>query len=129
MELIFEFIAQFFGEFIVQFVFEALFEALVHSRDSTHPSRHRPLMIAFGHAAWGCMAGALSLLIFPHSLLVGAAPRMAALVVVPVVAGLAMTVIGGWRERRGDERRPIDRFGYAYLFALAMALVRHTFAA
>ncbi|MBC2661790.1 hypothetical protein H7F50_08465 [Novosphingobium flavum] len=129
MELIFELVLQFLGEFVVQFVFEGLFEALVHSRDRAHPSKHRPLTTAFGHFAWGAVAGGLSLLIMPHALLDGYGPRLAVVILVPVAAAIAMTLIGGWRERRGDGRRAVDRFGYAYLFALAMALVRHTFAA
>ena len=39
-----------------------------------------------------------------------------------------MAQIGRWRDRRGDDRLPLDRFGYAFLFALAMALTRYIWA-
>ena len=53
---------------------------------------------------------------------------IANIVLTPLAAGLAMMAMGRWRARRGDTRLRIDRFGYGYLFTLAMALVRYQFA-
>ena len=54
---------------------------------------------------------------------------VAGLAVTPVLAGLAMGVLGAWRQRRGQELLRLDRFAYGYLFALALALVRFVLAA
>jgi len=50
-------------------------------------------------------------------------------IVTPIVAGAAMAVIGSLRRRRGLRLVRLDRFGYAYVFALVMALVRFHWAA
>ena len=50
--------------------------------------------------------------------------RILTLLLVPGLAGLAMNALGAWRLRRDQALIRLDRFGYAYLFALGMSLVR-----
>ncbi len=44
--------------------------------------------------------------------------------VTPVAAGVMMSALGAWRERRGQSRIRIVRFSYGCLFAFGLALVR-----
>ncbi|HEV6964132.1 MULTISPECIES: hypothetical protein [Roseateles] len=82
-----------------------------------------------GYLLLGAGVGALSLWLLPQHLTRDGWPRLLNLVVTPVLAGLAMTLIGHWRARRGDPVLRIDRFACGYLFALAVAVVRYNFAA
>jgi hypothetical protein len=50
------------------------------------------------------------------------------LVLSPLATGLIMSQIGRRSRRRGGITVPIEKFGYGYVFALAMALVRFFFA-
>ena len=54
--------------------------------------------------------------------------RIVNLVLTPIAVGLLMCAMGAWRARRGDAVLRIDRFAYGYLFALALAVVRFSFA-
>lgn len=77
---------------------------------------------------WGAIAGGISLLLLPHGLIEDPALRVVNLVVTPVIVGAAMMVVGHLREKHGKQVLRIDRFGFAYAFALSMALVRFVWA-
>jgi uncharacterized membrane protein YeaQ/YmgE (transglycosylase-associated protein family) len=124
LEIIFEFLA----EVLLQVFGEVLAE--VGLRSLAAPFRKQPAvwLSVLGYLALGALAGALSLWLMPNHLTRDGWPRLLNLVLAPVVAGLAMSVVGHWRARRGDAVLRIDRFAYGYLFALAMAVVRYNFA-
>ena len=126
MEFLFELLFEFFGEIIVQVVFEALASAGLHIvRDPDDPPRTTsPWLLIMGYALLGAVAGALSLLVFSHSLVHSPTARLVNLVVAPIAGGLAMAAIGSWRRQRGKIDVELDRFTYGYVFAFAMALVR-----
>jgi uncharacterized membrane-anchored protein len=126
MEFLFELLFEFFGEIMVQVVFEALASAGLHIvRDPDAPPRTtNPWLLIFGYALLGAVAGGLSLLVFSHALVDAPTARLVNLVVAPVAGGLAMAVIGAWRQRRDMAGIALDRFTYGYVFAFAMALVR-----
>ncbi|WP_415840409.1 hypothetical protein [Roseateles saccharophilus] len=94
------------------------------------PFRRQPNVwfAVLGYLVLGALFGALSLWLLPHHLTRDGWPRLVNLVFTPVAAGLAMTLLGHWRARRGDPVLRIDRFACGYLFALAMAVVRFNFA-
>lgn len=125
MELIFEVLFQFLGEILVQFGAELLLELGLHSVGDTFKKPRNPVLSGIGFALWGTLAGALSLLLFPHSLVTNIAYRKANVIVTPLVAGAAMMLIGRLRDRRGSGLVKLDRFGYAFVFALSMAVVRY----
>src|SRR6185312_17550550 len=81
----------------------------------------------FNHRVFplGLIAGAVSLLVFPRSFIASRELRLLNLIVTPLVAGETMRQIGKLRERRGQTLVKLDRFFYAFAFALAMALVRY----
>lgn len=94
------------------------------------PFRRKPnvWLAVLGYALLGTLLGAISLWAFPNHLTRDGWPRLLNLVVTPVLAGLAMALLGRWRARRGDPVLRIDKFAYGYLFALAVAAVRYAFA-
>ncbi len=122
-----EFLFELIFEFAIQFVVEFLFELGLHSIGEPFRRRPDPWLAALGYALLGAIAGGLSLFVFPQQFITEPM-RLANLVLTPLAAGAAMMAVGAWRSKRGDARLRIDRFGYGYLFALAMALVRYRFA-
>lgn len=88
------------------------------------PSEAGPVAAGFGYALVGAIAGVFSLLVFPDPLIDDPRLRTVNLLVSPVFAGLAMTALGAWRRRRGDDLLRIDHFAYGFVLALAMGLVR-----
>jgi len=81
-----------------------------------------------GFMIWGAIAGGLSLLIFPHSPIASLQLRQANLLITPIVAGAVMLLIGRQRNQRGQTLVKLDRFGYAFVFAFTMAVVRYVWA-
>ena len=47
----------------------------------------------------------------------------------PVACGLVMMMVGKFRLKKGQDLVRLDQFGYAFVFAFAMALVRFIWAA
>ncbi|HEY4067891.1 MAG TPA: hypothetical protein VGM74_13410 [Burkholderiaceae bacterium] len=47
----------------------------------------------------------------------------------PILSGAAMAWLGRWRRRREQPTVLLDRFAYAFIFALGMSLVRLRFGA
>jgi len=128
MEFLFEVVFQFGGELLLQAIFELLAEFGFRSvRDTTKRPRN-PVLLTIGFILLGAVAGGLSLLIFPHSPIANPDLRLANLFVTPILVGAAMMLVGRVREKKGQDLVRIDRFGYAFVFAFAMALVRFIWA-
>ena len=130
MEVLFELIFEIFGEVILQIVFEALAEVGIHlirpkDRQGDAPSVGR---LVIGYPLIGAVAGALSLLLFPHSFTHTHPARIATLVLAPFVAAASMVLLGAARARQGQQLVSLDRFAYAYLFALGPGVIRFIFA-
>jgi hypothetical protein len=119
VEIILELILQLLGEVLIEFGLQS----------AAKPSKRQPnpWVAGFGYLMLGATLGGLCLLLL-RGHLVGPAWRVVNLAITPVVAGLCMTAIGAWRAKRGDPVLRIDRFAYAYLFALSFALIRFWFA-
>jgi hypothetical protein len=130
MEVIFEALFEIFGELILQVLFEALAEVGVHltRKDTSEQAPRSPTLLVVGYAVLGVIAGAASLLVFSQSLAHTHNGRLATLLLVPLAAALTTVLLGRWRVRKGQTPAGIDRFMYAYLFALGMASVRYVFA-
>lgn len=129
MEFIFEIIFQFLGELLLQMIFETLFELGFRSLADTVKRPKNPVLSTIGFILWGAMAGAVSLLIFPASPIADPLLRKINLVVTPILAGALMAMIGRVRSKKGQTLVRLDRFGYAFVFALVMSMVRFVWAA
>ncbi|NCT82734.1 MAG: hypothetical protein GXC94_06295 [Comamonadaceae bacterium] len=124
LEIVFELLA----ELLFQVVGEVLVELGLHSIAAPLRKKPKVWLAVLGYALLGALLGALSLWAFPSHLTREGWPRLANLVVTPLLAGLAMALLGRWRARRGEPVLRIDRFACGYLFALAVAVVRFNFA-
>lgn len=123
-------ILELLGEFLLQVVIEALAEAGFRAVAAPFRRPVHPWLAALGYALFGAIFGGLSLLVFPNNLVAGVW-RVGNLILTPVAVGVAMMLIGAWRNARnldGSIGMPIARFAYGYLFALTLALVRFYFA-
>ncbi len=118
-----EFLFEVFGEFLFQILLEALAEAGLHALSDPLRKPPNTWLAALGYLLMGTLVGGASVLVFPHNM-VPVPWRITNLLVTPVAAGVMMSALGAWRERRGQDRIRIDRFSYGYLFAFGLALVR-----
>jgi len=125
MEFIFEIVLQILGEILVQVGFEFLAELGFHSLEDVFKKPRNPVLSTIGFVLWGAMAGGISLLIFPKSLISNHAFREVNLFLTPLAVSGVMMFVGRQRGRRGQTLVKLDRFGYAFVFAFAMASVRY----
>ena len=115
---------QIFGEILLQLLFEAAAELGFHSLKETFRGSANPTLATLGFFLWGLLAGGVSLLLVPKSFISDPTLRLLTLIVTPFVAGTIMAQIGKLRERHSQNLVGLDRFGYAFAFALAMGLMR-----
>jgi hypothetical protein len=128
MEFVFEVILQFVGEIIVQALFELIAELGFRSLADTFRRPKNPALSTIGFTLWGMAAGGISLWIFPRSHIHNPLFRELNLIVTPVALGFLMTLVGKIRLKKGQDLIRLDHFGYAFVFAFAMALIRFNFA-
>ncbi len=105
-------------EVFVAFLSRAIRKLFVVSR------RFGRLLAAAVFVVAGCAAGFISLAVFPHPLVHPSRFHGVSLLISPVVTGLAMAMIGHIVRSRGRKSVQIESFGYGFIFALAMAIVR-----
>jgi hypothetical protein len=129
MAILFELILPFLWELLLQIVLEILAEFGVHCAKEVFERRPNPWFAAIGYVILGAIAGAISMLAAPALFISGHGAQIASLVITPILAGVAMNLVGAWRRQRGQDIVRLDRFAYGYLFALSMAVVRFFFAA
>jgi len=127
MEFIFELLFEIFGELLLQLALELLAELGLRAIGQRDAQPLHPLTGGAGYALLGAIAGGLSLWWFPQLFIASHAGRIANVIVTPLLSGLAMALLGAWRRRRDQRTVLIDRFAYAFIFAMAMALVRLRF--
>jgi hypothetical protein len=111
------------GELVIGVIFEAIFEAVFEAiaRILKSPNSLNRYLVGLCVIIWGAAAGWLSLLVFPALFVTTLKLRVLNLAITPLLAGLAIG-IGFQRRHPGAITRHV--FVFAYLFALAMALVR-----
>lgn len=120
-----ELLVEFFGELLLQGLFEVLAEIGLHLfRKPDGGANPSAWLRAIGYVLLGLLAGGLSLWLHPQSFIHSTIGRLGNLLLAPVAMGLAMAVVGAWRQKRGQQTLGIDHFAYGYAFALAMSLVR-----
>jgi hypothetical protein len=127
MEDLLEAVLEIFAEYFFQVVFEILAESGVRSIGEVFQRRPKPWVAALGYIFLGLIAGWISVWLVP-ALLTSHVLRIANVLLTPILCGLTMSLIGAWRDLRGQERIRLDRFAYGYVFALSVALVRFVMA-
>jgi hypothetical protein len=124
MEFFFELLLEFIG----QIVTEILCELGLHAIKEPFRRPPNPLFATIGYTLFGALAGLISLFIFPRHMVTLVALRWVNMIVTPLATGAVMAMLGAQRARRGQTVLRIDRFWYSYLFALALAIVRFSWA-
>jgi len=121
LELLGEVILQMIGELIADFVTKAL-------ADPLRPATERdPFYAFFGYMFFGMILGGLSLLIFPHYFITMPHLRLLNLIGSSLLAGLAISFIGRWKQKRGKRVIRLDTFAYGFVFAFSLAIIRFGF--
>ena len=128
MALILEIVLQFLGEILLQLLFEFLAELGFRSLADIFKKPKNGALSTIGFVLWGAIAGAISLWIFPRSPISDIDLRKLNIVVTPLLVGGIMMLIGRERSKRGQMVMRLDRFGYAFVFALSMAVIRYVWA-
>jgi hypothetical protein len=121
------------AEFVLQVLFEFAGEALLdlilrmigEIFETSRPAN--PLLASVGYALLGSMAGAVSLLLFPHPMVHPSRFHGISLLVSPIATGLLMSFVGSTLRRKGKKVVQIESFWYGFAFALGMAVVRYFF--
>jgi len=133
MEEILGALFSFLGELLLEVLFPAIIELLMWlgfeglGRVFRWVSDERPpWVVALGWGLAGLVSGALSLWLLPQARLHHPGLRQLALYGAPVLAGLMMSALAGWR--RGETGWRLDRFTNGFLFAIALNAVRFKYA-
>jgi len=129
MTFLLEIFSDFFLEFVLQIIAEALIEGAFQKFSGMSWAR-RALSVTLALVMYfglGVITGWLSTLVFPHSFIRSSKLHGISLVIIPLLAGLTMTGLGGIRRRQGKPVMRIDTFGYGFVFAFGMALIRFMF--
>lgn len=122
------------AELLLEFLFEILageFVAfdirLFRKLFAKSPAAKQALAIP-GYLLLGVLFGFLSLLLFPHPLMHPTRFHGISLLISPILAGLFMSFMGWEIRRHGKKSVRIESFGYGFLFAFGMAIIRLVFA-
>ena len=76
------------------------------------------------YAVIGALLGIISLYYFPAPFLHSSLMRWLNLLLTPLAIAAAMETVGRWQLRRGKTRTRLAIFGYAWIFAFALAAAR-----
>jgi hypothetical protein len=119
-------IAELLAEFLIEVAFAAfagiLSRALRLFRVKVQRADPAVATVTFGLV--GVSLGFLSVWLFPHHLVHPTRIHGISLLVSPILAGLLMAQVGRTVRRWGRQSVRIESFGYGFVFALAMGLVR-----
>jgi hypothetical protein len=126
VEILLELIFEIFGEFILQFLAELLIDVGIRSisKPFSTPKGRNPVAAFFGYCLIGGIAGGFSLVVRASPFIHHPDARVVNLIVTPVLTGLAMYGTSALRTKRGKSNSGLERFLYAWAFAMAFALAR-----
>ena len=118
LEAFFEFLAALLADVILRSLGE-LFEPL---------ETQNSLLATVGHAIFGLALGGLSLVFVPYRLVHPSKIHGASLIISPVITGALLSWTGALLRKRDKKAMQIETFGYGFVFAFGIALVRFLFA-
>jgi hypothetical protein len=120
-EVLCDFILQLFLELMVGIASRGVRRLRVSAR------KQGPTLSAGIFALLGAIAGAVSLIAFPHPLFHQSKLHGISLLVSPLLTGMVMSGLGRTVQRRGRVPAQIESFMYGFTFAFALALIRFFF--
>ncbi|HEX6044081.1 MAG TPA: hypothetical protein VFZ22_06300, partial [Pyrinomonadaceae bacterium] len=118
---ILELLLQLFGELFIDFLIHAGARVPWINRIGSNLLAGGILFVV------GAIVGVLSLIYFPKAFVRSESLHGISLVITPVLAGLAMELIGRIRRRQRKLVIRLENFWYAYALAFGMALIRFYF--
>jgi hypothetical protein len=120
-------IAELGAEILLEVVFAELAGVLsrVFRLFKVKVRRADPVVATVTFGMVGVSSGFLSVFLFPHHLIHPTRLHGISLLISPILTGLLMAQIGRTVRRWGRQPVRIESFGYGFIFALAMALVRY----
>jgi len=118
LEALFEFLAAAVADLILRFL-RKFFEP---------PETQNSLLATTSYAVFGVALGGLSLVVFPHRLAHPSRIHGASLIISPVITGALLSWTGALLRKRNKKAMQIESFGYGFVFAVGIALVRFFFA-
>jgi uncharacterized membrane protein len=126
MAFLVEVLLWFVVELLLQLVGEALIGVGVESLSQSLGRREKPHWAVAGLGCFliGGIAGLLVTLIYPHHVSPSLSLPYFAIVILPVLVGLAAFWLGERAEAAGRDRPTLATFWGGVLFALGMSLVR-----
>jgi uncharacterized membrane protein len=121
-------------EMIGEVLFEAVFEVVCFclatlltraiSKLFSIFSDLNPIATAFALGMLGALVGFLSVIAYPHPLVHPSRFHGVSVIVSPLITGFVISQLGRLLRNIGRKVTPIESFGYGFVFAFAMALVR-----
>ena|SRR5579862_1263695 len=87
-----------------------------------------PVILTGGYILWGIIAGGISLWLMPKAFITHTVIKFLNLIISPIIIGIIMMYVGKSLEKKGKKLTSLDHFGYAFIFAFSMALMRFIFA-
>jgi hypothetical protein len=121
--------AELLFEVFFQVVVEAIVALIVRSIRNVFEVSNpvNPIPAAIGYLLLGVAFGIASLRLFPHPLVHSSKFHGISMVVSPVITGLVMSQVGIVLRRKGKQAVRIESFGYGFIFALGLAIIRFFF--
>ena len=83
-----------------------------------------PIATAFALGMLGLLVGFLSVVAYPHPFVHPSRLHGVSVIVSPLITGFVMSQLGRLLRNHGGRVTPVESFGYGFVFAFAMALVR-----
>jgi hypothetical protein len=126
MAFLFEIVAWLVVELLLQMVGEALVATGIESLAQSHGRREKPhwTLAGLGCLLIGGITGLVVTLIYPHHVSPSLSLPYFAIVILPILVGLAAFWLGERAEAAGRLRPTLATFWGGVLFALGMSLVR-----
>jgi len=118
LEAFFEFLAALLADVILRSLGE-LFEP---------PETQNSLLATIGYATFGLALGGLSLVFIPFRLAHPSKIHGVSLIISPIITGALLSWTGALLRKRDKKAMQIETFGYGFVFAFGIALVRFLFA-
>jgi len=118
------------AEVLFEAIFEIACEALASlltrgiSRLFKAISDVNPVATTFALGVFGALVGFLSVVAYPHPLVHPSRFHGVSVIASPLITGIVMSQLGRLLRNNGRRVMPIESFGYGFMFAFAMALVR-----
>lgn len=121
MQILLEFLFEILGQFILELLVELLGVGITKTCGGR--TYHSWIAIV-AYAVIGALLGIISLYYFPAPFLHRPIMRWLNLLLAPLAIAAAMEAVGRWQLRRGKTRTRLAIFGYAWIFAFALAATR-----